>query len=186
MGSTFFAEGRRLRSRHRNRTKLHFGALSEYISCLIVKKIRSIVKKIIATVVFFMFSAASTADSLQPKLENHFNANFSIDAAHTTDGTNYQVSASGDAGPYGRVYLSYEFTDKQDLGDRGEFTGHAWGQNGEEVFTATLQGVYVKQGVEFKMYTLDAVSNGKFTYAVGTLNFVEKTLSFEAADLIVD
>ena len=99
---------------------------------------------------------------------------------------NYQVSASGDAGPYGRVYLSYVFTDKQQLGDRGEFTGHAWAQNGEDVQTATLQGVYVKQGAEFKMYTLDVVSNGKFTYAVGTLNFVEKTLSFKAADLVVE
>ena len=133
-----------------------------------------------------VFSAVSLADSLQPTLENHFDADFTIDAAHTTDGVNYQVSASGDAGPYGRVYLSYVFTDKQQLGDRGEFTGHAWALSGEEVNTATLQGVYVKQGVEFKMYTLDAVSNGKFTYAVGTLNFVEKTLSFKAADLVVE
>ena len=133
-----------------------------------------------------VFSTASLADSLQPTLKNHFSADFVIDAAHTTDGVNYQVSASGDAGPYGRVYLSYVFTDKQQLGDRGEFTGHAWAQNGEDVQTATLQGVYVKQGAEFKMYTLDAVSNGKFTYAVGTLNFVEKTLSFKAADLIVE
>ena len=133
-----------------------------------------------------VFSTASLADSLQPTLKNHFNADFVIDAAHTTDGVNYQVSASGDAGPYGRVYLSYVFTDKQQLGDRGEFTGHAWAQNGEDVQTATLQGVYVKQGAEFKMYTLDAVSNGKFTYAVGTLNFVEKTLSFKAADLVVE
>ena len=133
-----------------------------------------------------VFSTASLADSLQPTLKNHFSADFVIDATHTTDGVNYQVSASGDAGPYGRVYLSDVFTDKQQLGDRGEFTGHAWAQNGEDVQTATLQGVYVKQGAEFKMYTLDAVSNGKFTYAVGTLNFVEKTLSFKAADLIVE
>ena len=133
-----------------------------------------------------VFSAASLADSLQLTLENHFDADFTIDAAHTTDGVNYQMSASGDAGPYGRVYLSYVFTDKQQLGDRGEFTGHAWAQSGVEVNTATLQGVYVKQGVEFTMYTLDAVSNGKFTYAVGTLNFVEKTLSFKAADIVVE
>ena len=52
-----------------------------------------------------------------------FDANFTIDSTYTSDGQNYQVSASGEAGPYGRVYLSYEFTDKQDLGDRGEYTG---------------------------------------------------------------
>ena len=117
-------------------------------------------------------------------LENPFEAKFTIDSAHTTDGVNYQVSASGEAGEYGRVYLSYVFTDKQELGDRGEFTGHAWAQNGEDVNTATLQGVYVKQGTVFKLYTLDAVSNGKFNFAIGTLNFVEKTLNFEVAEIV--
>jgi hypothetical protein len=143
-------------------------------------------KKTLIFSLFLVVSFTSLADSLQPKLENHFNVDLKIDAAHTADGVNYEVSASGDAGTYGRVYLSYIFTDKQQLGDRGEFTGHAWAQNGEEINTATLQGVYVKQGAVYKMYTLDTVSNGQFTYAVGTLNFVEKTLSFKAANLIVD
>ena len=44
--------------------------------------------------------------------EGEFVANFDIDSAHTTDGTNYKISATGEAGPYGRVWLSYEFTDK--------------------------------------------------------------------------
>jgi len=38
--------------------------------------------------------------------EDEFVANFDIDSAHTTDGTNYKISASGEAGPYGRVWLS--------------------------------------------------------------------------------
>jgi len=71
------------------------------------------------------------------------------------------------------------------LGDRGEFTGFAWTQNGEDIVTATLQRVYVKDGDRFKLHTLDAASNGEFTYAVGTLNFVTKTLVFEAADLAI-
>ena len=49
--------------------------------------------------------------------EDGFTANFDIDSAHTTDGTNYKISATGEAGPYGRVWLSYEFTDKQSRGD---------------------------------------------------------------------
>ncbi|MDG1115144.1 MAG: hypothetical protein P8N63_15345 [Pseudomonadales bacterium] len=71
------------------------------------------------------------------------------------------------------------------MGDRGEFTGFAWTQNGEDIITATLQGVNDKHGKLFKLHTLDAGSNGKFTYAVGTLNFVTKTLVFEAADLAI-
>ena len=35
-------------------------------------------------------------------------------------GTNYKISATGEAGPYGRVWLSYEFTDKLGLGDSRE------------------------------------------------------------------
>ena len=46
---------------------------------------------------------------------------------------------------------SYEFTDKQELGDRGEYTGHAWTQNGETIATATLQGVYYKDGRTFTL-----------------------------------
>ena len=69
--------------------------------------------------------------------EDGFTANFDIDSAHTIDGTNYRISATGEAGPYGRVWLSYEFTDKLGLGDSGEFTGFAWTQNGEQLATAT-------------------------------------------------
>tara|TARA_E500000331_G_C17101567_1_gene645562 strand:+ start:323 stop:799 length:477 start_codon:yes stop_codon:yes gene_type:complete len=146
-------------------------------------------KKHMKTLLIFSLlavSVTSLADSLQPKLENHFDADFTIDALHTTDGKTYQMSASGEAGPYGRVYLSYTFTDKQQLRDRGEFTGFAFTQSGEKIVTGTLQGVYVKQGAIYKMYTHDTASNGKFTYAVGTLDFVNKTLSFKAADLVIE
>lgn len=140
-------------------------------------------KQIFSFTLLCLFSfSLSAAPNLE--LENPFEAKFTIDSAHTTDGVNYKVSASGEAGEYGRVYLSYVFTDKQELGDRGEFTGHAWAQSGEDVNTATLQGVYVKQGTVFKLYTLDAVSNGKFNFAIGTLNFVEKTLNFEVAEIV--
>jgi len=132
-----------------------------------------------------VLSAGSLWDALVPKLSNHFQAQFTIDSTFTTDGKTYEVSASGDAGPYGQAYLPYIFTDKQELGDRGEFTGFAWTQNGEEIITATLQSVYVKDGKLVKLHTLDAASNGNFTYAVGTLNFVTKTLVFEAADLAI-
>ena len=69
---------------------------------------------------------------------------------------------------YGRVYLSYEFTSKQDLADRGEFTGYAWTQNGEEIVTATLQG-FMKKGAIYKMYTLDVVDNGVFHFMIGLI-----------------
>ena len=108
-----------------------------------------------------------------------FQGDFQIDSTFTRDGKTYEVSASGDAGPYGRVYLSYTFTDLLGLKDRGEFTGHAWTQNGEEVNTATLQGVYLKDGKVFKMYSFDMVSNGVINLALGTVDFVAKTMKFD-------
>ena len=115
--------------------------------------------------------------------ENEFIANFNIDSAHTTDGTNYKISASGEAGPYGRVWLSYEFTGKPSMGNSGEFTGYAWTQNGEEFATATLQGVYRRKGKIFQMYSLDMVSNGVVNIVSGEADFVAKTMTFKVSPL---
>jgi len=115
--------------------------------------------------------------------ENGFLAEFEIDAAHTTDGVNYQISASGEAGPYGRVWLSYEFTDKQNNGESGEFTGFAWTQNGEQFATATLQGVYRRKGAIFQMYSLDMVSDGVINIVSGEVDFVAKTMTFKVSPL---
>jgi hypothetical protein len=115
--------------------------------------------------------------------EDEFVANFDIDSAHTTDGTNYKISASGEAGPYGRVWLSYEFTDKLGMGDAGEFTGFAWTQNGEEFAKATLQGVYRRKGTIFEMYSLDMVSDGVINIVSGEADFVAKTMTFKVSPL---
>ena len=96
---------------------------------------------------------------------------------------NYQISASGEAGPYGRVWLSYEFTDKQSNGESGECTGFAWTQNGEQFVTATLQGVYRRNGAIFHMYSLDMVSNGVINIVSGEVYFVAKTMTFKVSPL---
>ena len=112
-----------------------------------------------------------------------FEGNFAIDAMHTMDGSNYQVAASGEAGEYGRVYLSYTFTNKLSLNEMGEFTGYAWTQSGEEVVTASLQGVWKKNGAVFDMYTFDAVSNGLINVATGEMDLVNRTMTFNVAPL---
>ena len=112
-----------------------------------------------------------------------FVGKFAIDAMHTMDGSNYQVAASGEAGEYGRVYLSYTFTNKLSLNEMGEFTGYAWTQSGEEVVTASLQGVWKKSGAVFDMYTFDAVSNGLINVATGEMDLVNRTMTFNVAPL---
>jgi hypothetical protein len=141
--------------------------------------------KIVSLIVLFvasmLFSSLSMSQDLQTG--SSFEANLSIDAMHTMDGSNYQVAASGEAGDYGRVYLSYTFSNKLSLSEMGEFTGFAWTQSGEEIVTGTLQGVWKKNGAVFDMYTFDAVSNGLINVATGKMDLVNKTMKFKAAPL---
>ena len=148
----------------------------------VTRKGSTMVKKLSLFFVALVIMPVALAQDLNYG-EGEFVANFDIDSAHTVDGTNYKISASGEAGPYGRVWLSYEFTDKLGLGDAGEFTGHAWTQNGEEFATATLQGVYRRKGAIFQMYSLDMVSNGVINIVSGEADFVAKTLTFKVSEL---
>ena len=144
--------------------------------------------KNILIAVFTILLAPLSLQALELDLDSKslFDANFTIDSTFTLDGKTSQLSASGEAGPYGRVYLSYEFTSKQDLADRGEFTGYAWTQNGEDIVTASLQGFYVKKGAIYKMYTLDVASNGVFHFGIGQADFVAKTLDFKVEEINTD
>ena len=110
-----------------------------------------------------------------------FEANFVVDMMYSDDLNNYKMTASGEAGPYGRAYLSYNFTSHLDVSGQGEFTGTAWTQNGQEITRAILRGIYRKKGNTFKLYTLDNLSNGKFILATGELDMVKKTLNFKAS-----
>lgn len=113
-----------------------------------------------------------------------FNANFVIDSAMTTDGKNWQIAASGDAGPYGKAYLSYSFTNYFDAAGQGEFTGFAWTQMGEKIINGSLQGVWKKDGAVFKMYSLDNdATNGVFNIVSGEVDFVAKTMKFKVAPI---
>ena len=80
-----------------------------------------------------------------------FEANFVVDMMYSDDLNNYKMTASGEAGPYGRAYLSYNFTSHLDVSGQGEFTGTAWTQNGEEITRAILRGIYRKKGNTFKI-----------------------------------
>ncbi|MFL2502199.1 MAG: hypothetical protein ACJ0Q1_04695 [Luminiphilus sp.] len=102
--------------------------------------------KIITSTILLISTMFLSSLALSQDLEtgSSFEGNFSIDAVHTTDGSTYQVAASGEGGDYGRVYLSYTFSNKLPLNEMGEFTGYAWAQSVEDIVTATLQGVWKK------------------------------------------
>ena len=130
-----------------------------------------------------MFVSVAFAQDLKWDTSALINAEFIIDAVHTRDGVNYELSATGEAGPYGRVYLSYVFTNHNDSMESGEFTGFIWTQMEEEIIKGTTQGVYRKQGKVFKMYALDNLTNEKTYIVSGIADFVNKTLKFKASEV---
>ena len=133
--------------------------------------------------VFFLFVSVSFAQDLKWDSSALINAEFIIDAVHTKDGVNYELSATGEAGPYGRVYLSYVFTNHNDSMKSGEFTRFIWTQMEEEIIKGTTQGVYRKKGKVFKMYALDNLTNEKTYIVSGIADFVNKTLKFKASEV---
>lgn len=136
-------------------------------------------------IVYLLFLMTSLAFSQDIKWDpsTTFEATFDIDAVHTRDGVNYELSASGDAGPYGKAYLSYVFTNHNNSTTSGEFTGFAWTQMGEDIVKATLQGVYKKEGKIFKMYSYDNVTDGNTMIVSGVVDFVAQTMKFKVAPL---
>ncbi len=116
-----------------------------------------------------------------PLGKNMFTADFTIDSVTLGVDSN-QMNVSGDVGGgYGRVYLSYVFTNKMQTKDSGEFTGLAWSQAGDKFNQASLQGIWKRNGSIYELYTFDNVTDGKKTVAKGVLDMINKTLKFEAS-----
>ena len=131
-------------------------------------------------VLSFLISSFSFCQEI-PLGDNFFKADLTVDSVTLGIESN-QMNASGDVGNgYGRVYLSYVFTNKMATKDSGEFNGLAWTQAGENFAQASLQGIWKRNGKIFELYTFDNVTDGKKTVAKGILDFVNKTLKFEAS-----
>ena len=138
--------------------------------------------KYLLTTILFFVSFISFSQDINFG-EGEFEVKTTIDAVYTEDGDTYKLSSSGDAGEYGKVYLSYKFTSMLDTEGQGEFTGFAWAQQGEGVQEATLQGVWKKQGSVFILYSLDAVTDGNLMMVSGVLDLVNQTLNFKVSPI---
>ena len=138
------------------------------------------------TILMFAFGQGALAQEVDFAADS-FVGNFKVDSTFTRDGgKTFEVSASGEAGEYGKVYLSYTFTDDLGLKDAGEFTGFAWTQSGETIVTASLQGAYFKQGSIFKIYSWDISNERRLNMAIGTIDFVTGAVKFDVREVVVD
>ena len=65
--------------------------------------------KYLSTTIMFFISFISFSQDINFG-EGEFEVKTTIDAVYTDDGDTYKITSSGDAGDYGKVYLSYKFT----------------------------------------------------------------------------
>jgi len=65
--------------------------------------------KYLLTIITFFISFMSFSQDINFG-DGEFEVKTNIDAVYTDDGDTYKITSSGDAGDYGKVYLSYKFT----------------------------------------------------------------------------
>ena len=85
-------------------------------------------KYLLSTIIFFISFISFSQDINFG--DGEFEVKTNIDAVYTDDGDTYKISSSGDAGDYGKVYLSYKFKSILATDGQGAFTGFACAHQG--------------------------------------------------------
>jgi hypothetical protein len=131
-----------------------------------------------------LFFAVSLVNAQSLKSLDKFKASFEMDSAESLGGGEYKLTASGEAGPYGRVFCNFHFTNKlNNQNGLGEFTGMAWSQVGDVISEATLQGASKFNGKTFTVYSFDSLTDGKIMMWKGEFDFVNKTVELEVQQI---
>ena len=110
-----------------------------------------------------------------------FKAEFKI-TSWTASNTDSTITSEGMVGEgFGKVYLTHNFRSRFGDNTQGDFDGQVRSINNDGVMvTATLQGIWKREGKIVNMYTLDTFSDGDMIYAEGKVDLVKGTLNFEA------
>ena len=139
-------------------------------------------KKILLIIAIFAGFTLSNAQEL--KSLDKFKASFVMDSAESLGNGEYKLTASGEAGPYGRVFINIHFTNKlNNQKGVGEFTGFAWSQVEGVITEATLQGVSKFNGKIFTAYSFDALTDGKVMMWIGEFDFISKTVELNVQQI---
>ena len=81
------------------------------------------------------------------------------------------ITGKGDATKYGTCFLTYNLTVNQSVAGQGVMTGTASAIDDDgNLVTAALNGVYDRNGHEFKIYCVDDATDGSINLAVVSMN----------------
>lgn len=106
---------------------------------------------------------------------------FSLDGKITSialDERGGVITASAEAGLYGKVFLTYNVTFNASVPDQGYFDGRGVGINDEgERAAGSRQGVFRREGHLVYFYSLDDVSDGRLNYCETVVDLRNETIS---------
>ena len=139
------------------------------------------IKKLsLITLCSLLLSSAGSIFALEV-VGDSFDAEFKITSwlATNDDST---ITSEGIVGEgFGKVYLTHNFRSRSGDNNQGDFDGQVRSINNDGVMvSATLQGIWKREGKIVNMYTLDTFSDCGMIYAEGKVDLVEGTLKFKA------
>ena len=112
---------------------------------------------------------------------NHFEGKFKIDSMTVGENevTVNASSAAADVGQYGKVYVSYTFTQNPYIPNSGTWKGHGRGMSPDgQLQAGILMGVWTRDGSVFNMKSVDSVTDG--------INYVQGTMGVLTGDINLD
>jgi hypothetical protein len=113
-----------------------------------------------------------------------FDVVFDIGSVSSNDGVNWEMTISGQAGPYGMAYGSITLTSFGTDDVQGEYFGYFITQVDDKLFRGTTNGLWKKDGNKIKSYAYDNDKVGSIINLVtGSWDLVNRKVNFAVAPL---
>ena len=112
---------------------------------------------------------------------NHFEGKFKIDSMTVGENevTVNASSAAADVGQYGKVYVSYTFTQNPYIPNSGTWKGHGRGMSPDgQLQAGILMGVWTRDGSVFNMKSVDSVTD-RINYVQGTMDVLTGNIDLD-------
>ena len=130
---------------------------------------------------FFFFLVLSIGAHAFEVSGNHFEGKFQIDSMTVGENevTVNASSAAADVGQYGKVYVSYTFTQNPYIPNSGTWKGHGRGMSPDgQLQAGILMGVWTRDGSVFNMKSVDSVTDG-INYVQGTMDVLTGNIDLD-------
>ena len=120
----------------------------------------------------------SLADQL--KLEEQIQSFELKITSMTSSSDGVQVNATGTVQRYGKVFVTYNFSNNPAQENTGSFTGFGWGVTEDGVRNqAERRGVFVSNGLTGTVYSLDDMSDGNPNFCIEHWDLMKETISMQ-------